>query len=154
MGGGLTTGVPIDGVRLEPLRVIGDERGAVLHVLRVDSPWFHGFGEVYVSEILPAVQKGWKRHRRMTQYIAVPSGRVRFAFFDARGDSPTSGETWSCELGRPDAYALLIIPPGLWYAWRGVAAYPSLLVNCADLPHDPLESEQSASPQGLAPFQW
>jgi dTDP-4-dehydrorhamnose 3,5-epimerase len=134
----------IEGLHLEPLRVLADARGAVLHMLRADSPLFHGFGEVYLSEINPGVMKGWKRHLRATQHLVVPRGRVRFGFHDDRAGSSTCGTTAHCDLGRPDAYALVVIPPYVWYAWRCLGDQPALLVNCSDLPHDASESEQRA----------
>ena len=143
----------IEGVRLEPLKAFEDDRGALLHVLRADSPLFTRFGEVYLSEIKPGVMKGWKRHLRMTQHLAVPSGRVKFAMHDDRPDSPTAGVTAAYELGRPDAYALLVVPPLVWYAWACLGDRPALLVNCADLPHDPAESEL-CTPPGLESYVW
>src|SRR5438128_1654836 len=65
-----------------PLRIIADDRGAVLHMLRADSPFFTGFGEVYFSETRSGTVKPWKRHRRMTQRLAVPVGRMLFAILD------------------------------------------------------------------------
>jgi dTDP-4-dehydrorhamnose 3,5-epimerase len=133
----------IAGVVFEPLKVIADARGAVLHMLRSDSPLFGGFGEIYFSEIAAGATKAWKRHRRMTQRIAVPIGRVKFTLYDDRFESPTRGAVIEREVGRPDAYALLVIPPGIWYGWKGIAPFASLLANCADLPHDPAESEHA-----------
>lgn len=143
----------IVGVRLEPLMVHQDARGALLHVLRADSALFTRFGEVYLSEINPGVMKGWKRHLRMTQHIAVPAGRVKFSLHDDRPGSPTAGATASCELGRPDAYALLVVPPLVWYAWACLGDRPAMLVNCADLPHDPAESELG-TPPGVESHVW
>jgi dTDP-4-dehydrorhamnose 3,5-epimerase len=143
----------IDGVSLVPLKVIEDARGALLHMLRVDSPHFSRFGEVYLSEINPGVMKGWKRHLRMTQRLTVPVGRVKFVLHDDRPDSPTNGKTQSCEVGRPDAYALLVIPPLVWYGWSCLGDRPALLVNCADLPHDRAESEVG-TPPGLESYVW
>jgi len=139
----------IAGVTLEPLRVIGDDRGAVLHVLRADSPLFRRFGEVYVSEVNPGIFKGWKRHQRMTQHIAVPHGRVRFSVFDDRAASPTRGVRASHEVGRPDRYVLIVIPPLVWYGWEALGDSGALLVNCADLAYEPGESEQVSTPLGL-----
>jgi dTDP-4-dehydrorhamnose 3,5-epimerase len=138
VGGGV-----IDGVLFEPLHVIDGDRGAVLHMLRDDSPIFTRFGEIYFSEIQPGAIKAWKRHHRMTQRIAVPVGRVRFVLFDDRDGSATRGSSIVRELGRPDAYLLVVIPPGLWYGWQGLGDRPSLLANCADMRHDPTESEQA-----------
>lgn len=150
----MTAGPSIEGLIVQPLRIIGDERGAVLHMLRADSPIFRGFGEVYLSEINPGVMKGWKRHLRMTQHLAVPSGRVKFAFHDDRPGSLSRGATATVEAGRPDAYALIVVPPLVWYAWKCVGGTPALLVNCSDIPHDPAESEQRAVLEPVADHVW
>ena len=133
--------VAINGVTLTPLREITDARGAVLHMLRADAADFRSFGECYFSEILPGAIKAWKRHRRQSQNLSVPVGRVRFVVHDARESSPTKGLIDVVELGRPDAYARLCIPPLLWYGFTCVSATPALVANCTDMPHDPTEGE-------------
>jgi dTDP-4-dehydrorhamnose 3,5-epimerase len=133
---------PIDGLMLTPLREIADARGAVLHMLRNDAPGFRSFGECYFSEVNPGAIKAWKLHRRQTQNLAVPVGRVRFVFFDPRENG--TQRVHMLELGRPDAYLRLQIPPLLWYGFKCVSAVPALIANCADLPHDPAESETLA----------
>jgi dTDP-4-dehydrorhamnose 3,5-epimerase len=45
------------------------------------------------------------------------------------------------ELGRPDAYARLRIPPLLYYGFACVSEGAALVVNCPDVPHDPAESD-------------
>jgi dTDP-4-dehydrorhamnose 3,5-epimerase len=131
----------IEGLAVTPLREIRDERGAVLHMLRSDASDFRGFGECYLSEVLPGAVKGWKRHQRQTQNLAVPAGRVRFVIYDARAPSATHGCLEVIELGRPDAYARLRIPPMLYYGFACIGALPALVVNCTDIPHDPAESD-------------
>lgn len=145
---------PIEGVVLQPLRVFEDERGAVMHMLRVDSLLFKRFGEVYFSEVRSGSVKAWKRHTRMTQHFTVPVGRIRFVLYDDRPGSPTAGSLSEIELGRPDDYRLLVIPPGIWYGFTGLAAQPSLVANCADLPHDPSESENLDWSTPLIPYDW
>lgn len=144
----------IDGVTTTELRQISDERGAVLHMLRNDAPEFTRFGECYFSEVLPGAVKAWKRHRIQTQNLAVPVGRMRVVIYDDREDSATRGHVQVMELGRPDAYLRLQIPPGLWYGFASVGDKPALLVNCADLPHDPAESEQRPIDNVIIPYQW
>jgi dTDP-4-dehydrorhamnose 3,5-epimerase len=131
----------ISGLIVTPLREIADARGAVLHMVRADAPDFQGFGECYFSEIKPGVVKAWKRHRRQTQNLAVPVGRVRFAFYDTRAGSVSNGVMQVLELGRPDAYVRVRIPPLVWYGFKCVSDSPGLVANCVDLPHDPAESE-------------
>jgi dTDP-4-dehydrorhamnose 3,5-epimerase-like enzyme len=47
----------IDGVQVKPLRVVPDERGWLLEVLRADDELFTRFGQVYVSATYPGVVK-------------------------------------------------------------------------------------------------
>lgn len=146
----------ISGVELHPLRVISDARGAVLHMLRADTPDFGGFGEIYFSEVRPGAVKAWKRHKRMTQRFAVPMGRIRLVVYDERDDSPSKGRIQVIELGRPDAYLLAIVPPLLWYGFSAVGDHAALMANCSDLPHDSAESEQvdPAVARGRIPYVW
>ncbi len=137
----MTLATSITGLVVTPLREIRDARGAVLHMLRADAPDFQRFGECYFSEIAPGAVKGWKRHRRQTQNLAVPIGRVRFVIYDTRASSSTHGCLDVIELGRPDAYARLRIPPMLFYGFTCTSELAALVVNCADLPHDPVESD-------------
>ena len=144
----------IDGVMITELRQIGDERGAVLHMLRRDDPEFVRFGECYFSEVLPGALKAWKRHRAQTQNFAVPVGRIRLVIYDVRQESSTRGQVQPLELGRPDAYLRVRVPPGLWYGFTCISAVPALLANCADLPHKPSDGETLPSNDPAIPYSW
>jgi dTDP-4-dehydrorhamnose 3,5-epimerase len=141
----MTAALHIEGLLLTPLRIIADDRGAVLHMLRADAPEFTRFGECYFSEVKPGAIKAWKRHRVQTQNLAVPVGRIRLVVYDAREGSQTCGQQEVFELGRPDTYARLRIPPRLWYGFIGLGSTAALIVNCADAPHEPDESETRAA---------
>lgn len=130
----------MEGVILTPLRIIPGEKGSVLHGLRADDPSFQGFGEAYFSTILNGQFKGWKRHRQMVLNLIVPSGEIRFVIFDDRADSNSRGSWAAICLSRND-YSRLTIPPEVWLAFQGIAPGESLLLNIANIPHDPLESE-------------
>jgi len=147
---------PLAGVAMHPLRQIADRRGAVLHMLRADAPWFSGFGEVYFSEVALGAIKAWKRHLRMTQYFAVPVGRIRLVLWDDRPDSTTRGATQVIELGRPESYMLVIVPPRLWYGFTAIGSGPALLSNCANMAHDPAESERMELHEAAdrIPYRW
>ncbi len=150
----LTGPTPIDGVIVQPLKVIRDERGAVLHMLRADASFFRKFGEVYFSEVHPGVVKAWRRHRRMAQHLAVPVGRAKFVIVDDRDTSPTRGRVAEVILGRPDAYQLLVLPPLLWYGFQALGVAAALVVNCTDLPHDPTEVERAETCPALPTYVW
>lgn len=144
----------ISGVLLTELRQIVDDRGSVLHHMRRDAPEFSAFGECYFSEMLPRTVKAWKRHREQTQHLAVPVGRVRFVIFDDRVSSPSKGLVDVIELGRPDSYYRLCIPRGLWYGFTCLSERPSLIANCADMPHDPIDAEIRPENDPRIPFEW
>jgi dTDP-4-dehydrorhamnose 3,5-epimerase len=132
----------IDGVSVRPLKVIGDERGAVMHMLRADSPEFTTFGEVYFSVIKPGVIKAWKRHQQMTQRITVPFGKIKLVIVDTRSDSHTHGMTQEVLLGRPDHYQLVKIPPLLCYGFQNISTEEAIIANCPDRAYEANESEQ------------
>ena len=150
----MRNGSLIHGVLITPLRDIRDQRGAVLHMMRNDDPDFSAFGECYFSEVLPGAVKAWKRHRRQTQNLAVPVGRIRMVIYDDRKTSPTHGKVCEMQLGRPDAYVRLRIPPDIWYGFQCVSTIPALLANCSDLPHEPGESDVLPLGARGIPYQW
>ena len=41
----------IEGVKITPLKIIADDRGSVMHMMRNDSKVFDKFGEIYFSTI-------------------------------------------------------------------------------------------------------
>lgn len=144
----------IDGVVIHPLRVIEDSRGAVLHWVRTDSAFFDGFGEAYFSEVFPGAVKAWKRNLRVTQRLAVPVGQVSLGLYDSRSGSPSYGAVELHELGRSHGYALIVIPPLVWYGWRCSSDTPALVANCIASVYDPADSEQSTHPTGMPSFEW
>ncbi len=151
---GALTSPAMDGARLVPLRQIPTEGGAVLHVLRADSPDCSGFGEVYCSEVRPGAVRAWKRHREQTQRLAVPAGLLRVALYDDRPSSPARGAVKEILLGRPDHYNLLVIPPGLWYGFAAAGPDTALIVNCTDIPHHPDETDRLPPDAPEIPYAW
>ena len=146
--------ITIEGVLVSPLKQIPNELGDVLHMMRNDSSLFMGCGEIYFSEIKPGCIKAWKRHRKMTQHIAVPVGKIRLVLYDDRSGSPSRGEMMELSLGRPATYSLVRIPHGIWYGFRNIGAHTALIANCTDIPHDPEESESSGADAGPIPYRW
>ena len=143
----------IEGVVIQELKQLVDERGRVMHMLRSDNPLFEKFGEVYFSEVLPDVVKAWKKHKMMTQLFAVPMGMIRLVIYDDRADSLTRGEVAVFETGR-DNYRLVKVPSDVWYGFKCISDGSALLVNCTDLPHDPDEAENRDAYAVEIPFDW
>ena len=146
--------LPVEGAATLALNIIPTQGGPVLHMLRADSPFFAGFGELYFSEVEAGAVKAWKRHSRQTQCFAVPSGQLKVVLYDDRADSSTHGICCEVLLGRPDNYRLLRIPPLVWYGFTSVGSTPALICNCADLPHDPAESLRKDAKDPSIPYHW
>jgi dTDP-4-dehydrorhamnose 3,5-epimerase len=85
---------------------------------------------------------------------AVPIGRIRLVVFDDRPDSSTRGKVVVFDLGRPDAYRRVRIPPLVWYGFMALGDSPALVVNCADRPHDPAEGETRSANDSRIPYAW
>jgi len=143
----------IEGVFVEKLKKIEDSRGKVMHMLRCDSPLFTTFGEIYFSTINSGIIKAWRKHLKMTQYFAVPVGKIKLVIYDDREKSSTKGEICELKLGEENYY-LVKIPPMLWYGFKGISNAPSLIANCADIPHDPDEIKRLDSSDTAIPYVW
>ncbi|NOT34583.1 MAG: dTDP-4-dehydrorhamnose 3,5-epimerase family protein [Candidatus Eisenbacteria bacterium] len=128
----------IEGVLIQPLKQILDERGKIMHVLRASDPHFKGFGEIYFSMVYPGAIKGWHLHKVMVLNYAVPVGRIKLVLYDARPDSKTRGELQEIFVGA-DHYVLVQVPPGVWNGFKGIGVEPAMVANCASHEHDPHE---------------
>jgi len=143
----------IDGVRIIPLKQIKDDRGMVMHMMRSDSPWFKGFGEVYFSLVNHGVVKAWKRHKKMTQSFVVPEGEIKLVLYDKRDGSNTHGEFQTVEMGALK-YCMLQIPPMIWYGFKAVGDGHAIIANCTDIPHDTNESEHMDRFDPAISYKW
>lgn len=143
----------IEGLIIQELKQIIDERGKVMHMLRFDSPLFTKFGEIYFSVVNPGVVKAWKRHHQMTQHFAVPVGDIRLVIYDDRMNSISCGNLEVIEIGE-DNFSLVRIPPLVWYGFKGISSIPALIVNCTDFPHDPSEGERLELFSKQIPYRW
>lgn len=143
----------IDGMRITPLRRIPDERGAVMHMLRVDAEHFERFGEIYFSLVYPGAIKAWHVHKRMTLNYAVPVGMVKLVCYDDRADSPTRGNLVELFIGDLN-YVLVTIPPGVWNGFKGMGDSAALVANCATEPHEPDEIVRKDPFSADIPYDW
>lgn len=132
----------MEGVLLTPLKQIHHPKGDVFHGMKKSDPGYSDFGEAYFSTVHPGDVKPWKKHLRMTLNLVVPVGRIRFVMHDDRPDSATKGQTLAVEIG-PDNYQRLTVSPGIWMAFEGLDQGLNLLLNVADMEHDPDEVERA-----------
>jgi len=141
----------IAGVELTPLSIIPASDGEVMHAIRADSAGYRGFGEAYFSTVSCGGVKAWKRHRLMTLNIVVPVGAIRFVIHDDRIGSASRGVTQTVVLSREN-YMRLTVSPQLWVGFQGLGRELNLLLDVADLAHDPSEVDRCAA--AAIPFDW
>ena len=126
---------------LTELLKIEQSTGSVMHAIKASSQDFYGFGEAYFSTVYPQKVKGWKLHQKMILNLVVPHGEIRFVIHDGEF---AKGQTYidpliDVVLG-DNNYCRLTVPPNFWVAFQGVGANINILMNIANIEHDPNES--------------
>lgn len=150
-----TRAARIEGVRVKPLRVVPDERGWLMEVLRNDDEGlFSRFGQVYVSATYPGVVKAWHCHARQTDNFACVAGMIKLVLIDTREESPTRDAVDELFLGVHNPL-LVQVPPLVYHGWKCISAEPSLVVNVPDQPYDRADpDERRLPPHGVLPYDW
>ncbi len=118
----------IDGVKVKKLRVIPDERGMLMEVLRADDEVFEKFGQVYMTTAYPSVVKAWHLHKSQDDNMAVVRGMMKIVLYDGREGSPTKGEVNEFFVGEHNP-ALLHIPKGVMHGFKCVSEYEAVVIN-------------------------
>jgi len=124
----------LDDIFITPLKRIPTEGGEVMHAIKHFEKGFNGFGEVYFSWIEQGAIKAWKCHKRMTLNLVVPLGEVIFVFHLTNKKNEFRTEN----IGE-NRYIRLTVPPGIWFGFQGKGSGQSLIMNLADVTHDPDE---------------
>lgn len=128
----------LDQIQVTSLRQISTTGGDVWHVLKSTDGSFSGFGEAYFSWVKPGAIKAWKHHLKMTMNLVVPVGSVRFIFHDLEKN------IFREEMIGEQQYQRLTVPPKIWYGFQGKDLNSSLILNLANLPHDPAEVKRKS----------
>ena len=128
----------IHDVKITPLKIISDNRGKVMHMLRTDSQVFEKFGEIYFSTIYHQSIKGWHLHKESVLNYVCIKGKVKLVLFDNRKESSTKGVYQELILSSED-YFLVTIPPNIWNGFKGLDRAESIIANCLTLPHNERE---------------
>lgn len=83
----------------------------------------------------PGEVLGWHKHLIQTDHIFVVHGTFQGVLYDDRDDSPTRGAIAQMRLSdlRP---GVLVIPPGIWHAFRNLTPEPAILINYFDREYD------------------
>ena len=120
---------------------IQQSTGSIMHALKSSSKGYCGFGEAYFSTVNFHKTKGWKLHQRMTLNLVVPHGEIRFIIHDGKQYKRRTYIEPLIDVVLGDSnYCRLTIPPGYWVAFQGVGTNINILMNVANIEHDPNES--------------
>ena len=126
--------VSLADILVTPLMRIPTIGGDVMHALKNSDNGFNGFGEVYFSWVERGAIKAWKCHQHMTLNLVVPLGEISFVFHIKDQENCFRTEN----IGE-EKYVRLTVPPGIWFGFQGRGSGQSLLMNLADMAHDPDE---------------
>ena len=124
---------------ITPLDIIKVNKGDVMHAMKSQDAGFSGFGEAYFSVVSYNAIKAWKRHHEMTLNLVVPVGKIRFVLFDDRKASNTQFQE---VIISKDNYCRLTVPPMVWIGFEGLSDNGSMLLNIADIQHNPHEVDK------------
>jgi len=124
----------LNDIKTTPLETIRREGGSVLHGIKKSDIGYDGFGEAYFSVIENNKIKAWKCHQQMTMNLVVPYGQVKFVFCDKNSNPRFK----VIEIGQNN-YQRITVPPNIWFGFQGRYAPYSLILNLANVEHDPTE---------------
>ena len=143
----------IQGITISPLKIISDDRGSVMHMLRNDNQIFEQFGEIYFSTIFESKIKAWHLHKEATLNYACVYGKVKLVLFDERKKSETCGRYQELILSIEN-YSLITIPPNIWNGFKGIHKGHSIIANCLNLPHNEKEMVRLSTEDKRFNYKW
>jgi dTDP-4-dehydrorhamnose 3,5-epimerase len=145
----------IEGVKVRELRLIPDERGYLMEILRSDWDVYERFGQVYVTAAYPGVVKGWHYHKLQTDHFACIQGMSKVVLYDRREGSPTHGEVNEFFIGDKNP-RLIKIPPYVVHGFKGIGERVALIVNVPTELYDYDEPDEYRLPYDTdeIPYDW
>ena len=143
----------IKGVFFYPVEPIKTTGGKVLHAIKALDKNLTEFGECYFSICDYKQPKAWKKHAKMICNLFVPSGEVKFVFYDDRQDSSDFGKVAEFSTSQNN-YGRLVINPGIWFGFTGMSESENLILNVANISHDANESLRLEPGTNQIPYQW
>ncbi len=145
----------IKGVKTKNLRVIPDERGWLMEILRSDDEIFQQFGQVYITTAYPGVVKGWHYHKKQTDNFTCVCGMMKVALYDARDDSSTKGTIMEFFVGEKNPL-LISVPPGVYHGFKGIGTDTAYFLSVPTLPYNYQEPDEYRLPPDTKeiPYDW
>ncbi|MDD3521182.1 MAG: dTDP-4-dehydrorhamnose 3,5-epimerase family protein [Actinomycetota bacterium] len=145
----------IEGVKLKKLRVMADERGRLMEMLRADDDIYIKFGQAYMTTAYPGVVKGWHYHKIQTDSFIVVKGMMKVVLYDSRKDSPTFEEINEFFLGEHNP-TLLQIPNYVFHGFKCISETEAICINLPTETYNYKEPDEFrvAPHSGEIPYKW
>lgn len=118
----------IAGVKKKTLKVIPDERGRLMEMLRSDDEVFLKFGQAYMTTAYPGVVKAWHYHKKQVDNFVVVRGMMKVVLYDSRQESSTFGEINEFFLGEHNPL-LLQIPALVYHGFKCIGDQEAMVIN-------------------------
>ena len=125
----------IDGVQVKRLKIIPDDRGRLMEILRSDDEIFKKFGQVYMTTALPGVVKAWHWHKKQDDNFTCIQGKMRLALYDARPKSPTYKEVNDFVISL-ESPMLVHIPKNVYHGFKCVSDIEAIVINTVTFPYN------------------
>ncbi|MFA5022233.1 MAG: dTDP-4-dehydrorhamnose 3,5-epimerase family protein [Patescibacteria group bacterium] len=149
----------IDGVKIKELKVLNDDRGFLMEMVRNDDEIFEKFGQAYMTGVKRGVAKGWHYHKIQNDHFVCVWGKALVVLYDARVDSPTKGEVQEFILAAPSVLGqqlVLKIPKGVYHGFTAVDCDEARIINLPTEKYNYQEPDEHRcawnSPE--VPYQW
>lgn len=131
----------IDGVKVKKLKIIPDDRGRLMEILRSDEEMFERFGQVYMTTAFPGIVKAWHYHKLQDDNFTCVHGKMRLALYDARPKSPTYKEVNDFVVSL-DSPILVRIPRLVYHGFKCVSDCEAIIINTVTRPYNPKEPDE------------
>lgn len=122
----------IYGVKVKALKVISDERGKLMEIMRVSETKVQP-QQVYLTTAHENVVKDKKcfhMHEKQNDFFCCIKGKIRLVLVDTRKNSRTKGEINELEIGEENP-CLVGIPKKVLHAFKSLKG-ESFIINCID----------------------
>lgn len=145
----------IEGVKTKQLRLIPDERGWLLEILRCDDEFFTKFGQVYLTTAYPDVVKAWHMHKIQTDNFTCIHGMMKVVLYDARKDSRTFGEINEFFIGDKNPM-LISVPPFVYHGFKSIGNKTTFFLSVPTEPYNYTEPDEYRLPPDTdkIPYKW
>ena len=122
----------IEGVKVKELKVIPDDRGRLMEILRVSETKVQP-QQVYLTTAYENVVKDkecFHMHKNQTDFFCCIKGKIKLVLVDTRESSKTRGKINEFEIGEEN-FCLVTIPKRVLHAFKSLKG-EAIILNCID----------------------